>query len=242
MSELPPSKPTLELADDATGMVVRAAAWIGELAAAAIAARGRFRIALSGGSTPQALYPRLVRTVDWKHTDVFFGDERAVPPDDPQSNYRMAQETLLAPARVPEKNVHRWQGEAADLDAAARAYELALGVGGLLDLALLGLGADGHTASLFPNTTALTETQRLAVAVDVPALGTRRLTLTYPALLTARAVGILVAGAQKRAALAAVLRPDSSLPAARILHRGGPVVLFCDRAAFGDHPGIKAFT
>ena len=159
------------MAADVARMVVLASAFIADRAAAAIALRGRFRIALAGGSTPRALYPRLVRTVDWSHTDVFFGDERTVPPDDPQSNYRMARETLLDPARVPAKNVHRWQAEADNLDAAARAYELALGIGGSLDLALLGLGPDGHTASLFPETTALAETQRLAVAVDVPTWG-----------------------------------------------------------------------
>jgi 6-phosphogluconolactonase len=226
----------LEVADDAARMAVMASAWIADLASAAIATRGRFRIALAGGATPRALYPRLVRIVDWRHTDVFFGDERAVPPDDPQSNYRMAREMLLAPARIPDQNVYRWQGEAENLDEAARVYDQSLGAGGPLDLALLGLGTDGHTASLFPGTTALVETQRLAVAVDVPSLGTRRLTLTYPALLAARAIGFLVAGEDKRASLAAALRPDSPLPAARLLHRAGPVTLFCDRAAFGDNP------
>jgi 6-phosphogluconolactonase len=105
-------------------------------------------------------------------------------------------------------------------------------------LALLGLGPDGHTASLFPGTGALAETQRLAVPVDVPALGARRLTLTYPALLGAREVFFLVAGADKRAALANVLRPGSELPAARIVHRGAGVTIFCDRAAataLGSH-------
>ena len=159
------------------------------LAAGAIAARGRFRIALAGGSTPRALYPHLVTGVDWTRTDVFFGDERAVPPDDPQSNYRMARETLLEPARVPPANVLRWRGEAADLDAAARDYEQALRAGGarpLLDLALLGLGPDGHTASLFPGTTALAARSGWRSPSTSPALATRRLTLTYPALLAAR--------------------------------------------------------
>jgi 6-phosphogluconolactonase len=230
--------PGVEVADDLARMVVLAAAYIADLASAAIAARGRFRIALAGGSTPRALYPRLVRTVDWARTDVFFGDERVVPPDDPQSNYRMARETLLDPARVPAENVHRWRGEAADLDGAAWAYEQALGAGGELDLALLGLGADGHTASLFPGTRALEETVRLAVAVDVRALGTRRLTLTYPALTAARAICFLVAGTGKHAALTDVLRPQSGLPAARLIHRGGPVTIFCDRDALGDGPSM----
>jgi 6-phosphogluconolactonase len=228
--------PDVEVAEDLGRMVVLASAKIAELASAAIAARGRFRVALAGGSTPRALYPRLVRTVDWTRTDVFFGDERTVPPDDPQSNYRMARETLLDAAQVSAKNVHRWLGEATDLDAAARVYELALGVGGDLDLAILGLGGDGHTASLFPDTTALAETERLAVSVDVPALRTRRLTLTYPALMAARAICFLVAGPDKRAALADVLRPESTLPAARLIHRSGPVTVFCDRDAYGGGP------
>jgi len=232
----PSRGPTVEVADDLGRVVVLASALIADLASAAIAARGRFRIALAGGSTPRALYPRLVRTVDWARTDVFFGDERTVPPDDPQSNYRMARETLLDAARVSAKNVHRWLGEADDLDAAARVYELALGVGGDLDLAILGLGVDGHTASLFPDTTALAETERLAVSVDVPALGTRRLTLTYPALMAARTICFLVAGADKRAALADVLRPESTRPAARLIHRAAPVTVFCDRDAFGGAP------
>jgi 6-phosphogluconolactonase len=133
--------------------------------------------------------------------------------------------------------VHRWHAEAADLDAAARDYERTLRAGAeppWLDLALLGLGPDGHTASLFPGTAALVEQDRLAVAVDVPAVGGRRLTLTYPALLGAGAVFFLVAGSEKAAALADVLRKGSTLPAARIVHRAAPVCIFCDRPAARD--------
>jgi 6-phosphogluconolactonase len=178
-----------------------------------------------------------VTGVDWTRTDVFFGDERAVPPDDPQSNYRMARETLLEPARIPAAQIFRWRAESADLDAAAREYEQALRARGAppwIDLALLGLGADGHTASLFPGTTALAEDRRLAVPVDVPALGTRRLTLTYPALVGATHVMFLVAGSEKRAALADVLRPGSTLPAARIIHRPTRVRILCDVDAGRD--------
>jgi len=215
-------------------MAAAAADEVRALAAATIAARGRFRVALAGGSTPRAVYPHLLTGVDWTRTDVFLGDERAVPPDDPQSNYRMARETLLAPAHVPDANVRRWRTEDADLDAAARAYEQALRAGGAppwLDLALLGLGPDGHTASLFPGTSALTVEDRLAVAVDVPALKTRRLTLTYPALLGATHVFFLVSGSEKRSALAEVLRPGSTLPAARIVQRPTGVRILCDAEA-----------
>jgi 6-phosphogluconolactonase len=229
--------PELVVAESVAALVASAAASVRRAAAGAIAARGRFRVALAGGSTPRALYPLLVEGVDWTRADVFFGDERAVPPDDPQSNYRMARETLLAPARVPDANVHRWQSESPDLDAAARAYEQALRArpaAPVLDLALLGLGPDGHTASLFPGTAALSVADRLAVAVDVPALGTRRLTLTYPVFLEAGEVFFLVTGPDKRAALADVLRPDSTLPAARIIHRSRSACIFCDRAAAQD--------
>ena len=230
--------PELVVADDVASLVDLAAARIRVEAARAIAARGRFRIALAGGSTPRALYPKLVSGIDWARAEIFLGDERVVPPDDPQSNYRMARETLLGPARVPDAGVHRWQTEAADLDAAARAYEQALRAGGgppWLDLALLGLGPDGHTASLFPGTAVLAETARLAAAVDVPAMHARRLTLTYPAFTDGTgSVFFLATGAEKRAALADVLRPDSALPAARIVHRSGPVAIFCDRKATQD--------
>ena len=234
------ARPDIVVADTVATLVETAAGSIRALAADAIADRGRFRIALAGGSTPRALYPHLVTGIDWTRTDVFFGDERAVPPDDPQSNYRMARETLLEPARVPEANVFRWRAEAADLEAAARDYEQALRARGAppwIDLALLGLGPDGHTASLFPGTSALAVEDRLAVAVEVPQLATRRLTLTYPALLGAKHVMFLVTGAEKRAALANVLRPGSPLPAARIIQQSAGVRILCDAEAAQDING-----
>ena len=228
---------TLHIAPDASHLAALAAEDIRGVAAAAIAQRGRFRVALAGGSTPRAIYPHLVSGIDWARCDVFFGDERAVPPDDPRSNYRMARETLLEPARIPPANVFRWRAEAADLDAAAREYEVALRAAGgppWLDLALLGLGPDGHTASLFPGTAALAVEDRLAVAVDVSAPGVRRLTLTYPALIGATHVMFLVTGTEKRAALADVLRPGSTLPAARIVQGAAGVRILCDVDAAGD--------
>jgi len=225
--------PHIVVAADLPALVAQAAAHIRDAATAAIAARGRFRIALAGGSTPRALYPKLVDGIDWARATVFFGDERAVPPDDAQSNYRMARETLLDPARVPPANVARWRGEDPDLDAAARDYQAALTRGASapwLDLALLGMGPDGHTASLFPGTSALAEEERLAVALDVAEMGTRRLTLTYPALCGARDVCFLVTGRDKAPALASVVEAGH-LPAARIVRRAGPVTIFCDEAA-----------
>src|SRR5438045_3304797 len=125
----PTSDPTLVIAPDLDALARLAADRVRILAADAIAARGRFRIALAGGSTPRALYAQLARArdFDWGRADVFFGDERGVGPDDPQSNFRMARETLFAPAGVPPENVHRMRGEDPDLDAAARDYEIALG-------------------------------------------------------------------------------------------------------------------
>jgi 6-phosphogluconolactonase len=229
--------PALFVADDVGALVEEVAARIRAAAASAVLREGRFRVALAGGSTPRALYPKLTDGVDWTRADIFFGDERVVPPDDPQSNYRMARETLLAPARVPDANVFRWRTESPDLDAAARDYEKALcarPVGPQLDLALLGLGPDGHTASLFPGTAALAVEDRLAVPVDVPKLNTRRLTLTYPAFLDARDVFFLVTGPDKRAALADLVRPGSTVPAARIAHRARSACIFCDREAAQD--------
>jgi 6-phosphogluconolactonase len=233
-----PAGPRIVVAQHLADLVVAAAAHIRAAAAASIAARGRFRIALAGGSTPRALYPALVDAVDWTRAAIFFGDERAVGPTDPQSNYRMARETLLAPAGVPPENVFRWRAEDPDLDAAARDYEKALSADATapwLDLALLGLGPDGHTASLFPGTTALGEESRLAVAVDVPAQGAHRLTLTYPALCGAREICFLVTGREKASVLAAVLsRRAADLPASRIMRRPGSVTVFCDAAAASE--------
>jgi 6-phosphogluconolactonase len=233
----PPAAPALVVAADADGLARAAADRVRVLAADAIAARGRFRLALAGGSTPRALYVQLASTsdVDWSRTDIFFGDERTVPPDHAQSNFRMARETLLHPAAVPPENVHRMRGEDPDLDAAARRYEAALGTNPL-DVALLGMGADGHTASLFPGTTALDELTRACVAVDVPSQNTHRLTLTYPVLLAARDVLFLVAGADKADTLAGVLGPTLDRrrwPSQAILRRARPrpALLFCDRAA-----------
>jgi 6-phosphogluconolactonase len=229
---LPPA-PELVVAEDPDRLLDRAADRVRADAGAALAARGRFALALAGGATPRALYRRLVRGVDWARSELWFGDERAVPPDDPQSNYRMARESLLDPAGIPAARVRRWQAEAPDLDAAAHDYEAALRAAGgppWLDLALLGVGPDGHTASLFPGTSALDEEARLAVAVDVPTLG-RRLTLTLPALAGARALMFLVTGAAKAEALAAVLAPGSELPAARVIRRAARATIFCDLPA-----------
>ena len=210
-----------------------------EDAAGAIAERGRFAVALAGGSTPKATYEALARDhpgdVDWPNVHAFFGDERTVPPEHEDSNYRMAREALLNLVAIG--SVHRMRGELPPEEAAA-SYERDLGqfFGGefpVLDLVMLGIGEDGHTASLFPETPALEVTDRLAVANPVPKLDTTRLTLTAPVLSAARAVYFLVAGESKAKALREILEGDADprrYPAKLVRPPGGPT-WFVDRAA-----------
>lgn len=200
----------------------------------AIRRRGRFMFALSGGSTPLAVCPLLVvpprvRMLDWTKVVFFFGDERAVPPDDPRSNYHTAQRALLDYLpRMTMAQVHRMHGEADDLDAAAADYEADLrttfGVADpakrpQFDLIWLGMGADGHTASLFPGSAALSERRRLVVANWAPGPATWRMTLTYPVLNAARHAMFVATGAEKAGALAAIRSGEEDLPAAQVCAR-----------------------
>jgi 6-phosphogluconolactonase len=203
-----------------------AAAFILEQGRAAIGARGEFRMALSGGKTPRPVYRELaVRAQDlsWERTFVTFGDERCVPPDHEQSNFRMAQESLFTPAAVPERSIARMRGEI-DPHVAAQEYEdqlnvLAVQKGEMVyrhDLILLGMGDDGHTASLFPGTRALDEQLRKVVANWVPKLNSWRLTFTLPLIQQARRVLFLVDGTKHPGLIDAVLGGDSQCPAARV--------------------------
>jgi 6-phosphogluconolactonase len=207
----------------------------------AIDERGRFAVALAGGSTPKATYEALARDyaerLDWSTVHVFFGDERTVPPDHEDSNYRMANEALLS--RVPVGGVHRMRGELSPAEA-AEAYEEELreffGPDGSprLDLILLGLGEDGHTASLFPETSALDVTDRWVVANPVLKLETTRLTLTVPAINAAMAVTFLVAGEGKAEALKEVLEGNAhprAFPAKFIRLENGDLTWMVDQAA-----------
>lgn len=225
-----------------------AADWFVDEARAAVQARGVCTVALTGGTTPRRTYELLAAErrraeVPWDRLQLFWGDERAVPPDDERSNFRLARDTLLAPLGIPASQIHRLEGERADLDAAAAAYARTLaavfaippdGPPPAFDLLLLGLGADGHTASLFPHAPALGERHRWVVAQHVPALDTDRLTLTMPVLNAARSTAVLVAGVHKAAALAGVLDgpPDPErLPAQRIARTSGRLVWLVDEAA-----------
>lgn len=223
-------------AEELAGAAARAFA---EKAARSIAQRGRFAVAIAGGSTPKATYGALVsdhaEDVDWPNVHVFFGDERTVPPDHEDSNYRMAREALLE--RVPVGSVHRMRGELPPEEAAASYEEdlrkFFLEEPPVLDLVMLGIGGDGHTASLFPETSALEVTDRLVVANPVLKLGTTRITLTAPILNAARKVFFLVAGEDKAGALKEILEGDADpreYPARLVQPSGGPTWMV-DRAA-----------
>lgn len=237
-------------APDALALVRLAAAEVVRRAEAALAERGRFAIALSGGSTPQTLHALLAdekgpfrARMRWESTHVFFGDERNVPPDHPDSNYGMARAALLARVPIPAGNVHRIRAEIGAA-AAALEYEAELrrlpGAGSpgaegeppRLDLVLLGLGADGHTASLFPGNGALLETARLVVAPWVEHLQAHRITLTLPAFGAARAIAFLVSGAAKAERVADVLEgAGASLPAGRVRPTHGDLLWLLDAPA-----------
>ena len=188
----------------------------------AIARRGRYYVALAGGSTPRKTYRLLTETarrslLDWQKVEFFFGDERSVSPDHADSNFRMAREMLLSPLAISEKQIHRMPAEESDLAAAARAYEQELaavfgrphpGPPPAFDLILVGMGADGHTLSLFPNTAALGNQTDWVVANEVPQLNTWRMTLTATLAKRARQVLFVTAGAEKAPALKQVLEGD----------------------------------
>jgi 6-phosphogluconolactonase len=226
------SEPRVSLRDGAelrvfpagAALIDAAARELGEHARAAVRARGSFSIALAGGSTPADLYRALARCIDadgraggdvaqpWDATQLWFGDERCVPPTHPDSNYRMAHETLIGPLRLPEQRVHRMRGElsaeqgAADYETEIRSvFALAPGALPRFDLVLLGIGEDGHTASLFPGTAALGERDRIVAPNYVPRLDAHRITLTMPTLCNARRVWIFAVGERKAEILQAVL-------------------------------------
>jgi len=207
--------------------------WIADALEADLRESGRCTVALAGGGTPRPVYERLARdprarALRWKDVDIYFGDERAVPPADPESNYGMVVSVLLATDPISAARVHRLEAERPDRDAAAREYGAALP--DRLDLLLLGMGADGHTASLFPGSPALEERTRRVVAVTGPKPPVARLTITPPVIAAARRVAVLVAGAGKAATVArAVEGPARPTDLPVQLALGG--VWFLDREA-----------
>ena len=195
-----------------------------------IDARGVFRVALSGGSTPKQVYPLLLEparrdAVDWAAVEFFWGDERAVPPDHPESNFGVAYGMLISQLpNARQDRIHRMPAEAPDLDAAALSYEselrLAFGTRGdkppAFDLIWLGMGPDGHTASLFPGSTGLEERHRWVIANFAPSQNAWRMTLTFPVLKAGRDVVFVVTGADKADALREIRAGGTDLPAARV--------------------------
>jgi 6-phosphogluconolactonase len=215
----------------------------------AVAQRGRFTIALSGGSTPKGLFNLLatnaLTVLPWERMFFFWGDERHVPPTDPDSNYRMAQETMLSKVPVPPGNVFRMAAENPDAEAVAEDYEKTLwkffelepGQIPVFDLILLGMGPDGHTASLFPGTAGLQEKSRLVIANWVEKMKTSRLTFTLPVLNAARCVAFLVSGTDKAAVLRTVLEedvPGEQYPAKLVRPTDGKLIWLVDRAAASE--------
>ncbi|MBS1792232.1 MAG: 6-phosphogluconolactonase [Acidobacteria bacterium] len=219
-----------------------------EIGRRAVETSGRFAVALAGGSTPKALY-RLLTTAEfkdrlnWPRVRFFFGDERFVPADHPESNFRMAAENLFRPLEIAGTDIFRWRTELGDPDAAAADYRERLAAFFRLtaenpfprfDLILLGMGADGHTASLFPFTEALGETSLTAVANPVEKLRTVRLTTTFPVLNNAAHVIFLVAGEEKAAVLREVLEgaPEPArLPSQNVRPTAGELLWLIDRNA-----------
>ncbi len=214
----------------------------------AIDERGVFRVAMSGGGTPKQVYPLLLEperrdAIDWGKVEFFWGDERSVPPDDPEANFGVAYRMLLSklPGVRPER-IHRMQAESADLDAAALSYEseirLAFDARGeeapRFDLIWLGMGPDGHTASLFPGTDALEEAERWVVGNHVPEKDTWRMTLTFPVLNAGRDVVFVVTGADKAEPIRSIRAGGSGLPAERV--SGDRVEWIVDAAAAGEEP------
>lgn len=238
-----PSEARLEILSNAESLARRVADWMLEVATTK---DGVLSVSLSGGSTPRRLYQLLAGSpyrnhFPWSRTHWFWGDERFVSHDDTLSNYRMVREALLSHASIPATNIHPIPTEGVTPEEAASAYERELKsfygaerldpARPLFDVTLLGLGPEGHTASLFPNTAVLAERDRWVAAV-VGAKSEARITLTYPALESSRNAAFLVAGEEKRAVLARLRRGDDSLPAAR-LHPTGALWIFGDAAAVG---------
>jgi 6-phosphogluconolactonase len=234
----------IKIVPDAAALNRVAAAEFRSAADSAIAEHGWFRVALSGGNTPRTVYELLAAeyktALRWEKVHIFFGDERHVPPDHPDSNYRMANEALLSQVPIPAENVHRVRTEL-DPEVAAKDYEEQIRAEFELknnevprfDMILLGLGPDGHTASLFPGTAALNETSRLVAPNWVEKFHTFRITLTFPVLDHAAEDLFLVSGQDKAQILKAVLGPQGATdyPAQRVRPENGRLLWLLDQDA-----------
>ncbi|MEO8899389.1 MAG: 6-phosphogluconolactonase [Candidatus Dormibacter sp.] len=227
---------TVRVLTDPIAVAAAVAQWVSEQSARC----NPFRIALAGGSTPQFLYEALASStfkagIDWSRWQVYFSDERAAPPDHHDSNYRLVHDTLLLRAPVPPGQIHRIEADGPDLDAAAAAYSRLLeadcGRPPRLDVVLLGLGADGHTASLFPGTPALDVVDAWTTRGRADFEPLDRVTMTFPAINAAAHIAFQVTGSEKGDALRGVV--DGSVPAARVRAADGELLWFLDAAAAG---------
>jgi 6-phosphogluconolactonase len=234
----------MAVVSDAEALRHAAAGEFVNCATSAVRERGRFTVALSGGNTPRAVYSLLAEkyahSLSWERVFVFFGDERHVPPDHPDSNFRMANESLLSRVPIPATNVYRIQAElaapvAADQYQAGLQEFFSLRNGELpqFDLVMLGMGEDGHTASLFPGTAALEETSRTVVANHVEKLQTDRITLTFPVLNAATEVLIIIAGENKAPIIRDIVNsPEKCLyPIQRVRPRNGRLLWLLEQQA-----------
>jgi 6-phosphogluconolactonase len=236
--------PEIRILNDSADLFKAAAAEFALQAASAVHRKGSFSVALSGGSTPKGLYTLLAGkqapAVPWAATSVFLSDERFVPADDPESNFRTANETLLSKVPIPAGNIFRMKTEEPDPEQVAAQYQSAIenhfasrpGQIPTFDLILLGLGPDGHTASLFPDSTALQEKKLLVVSNWVKKFQTYRLTFTYPLINQAAFVMFLVSGSDKAEIVRQVFEdPDANLPAQSIKPSNGKLLWLMDRNA-----------
>lgn len=245
--------PDINIHCDNQAVAAAAAAYVLEVGQEAIRTKGRFFIALSGGSTPEILYralasPAFADRFDWSRATFFFSDERCVPPHDPRSNYALADKTLFTPLNITSSQVNRMPGESSDPQVAASEYEQRLhlatktlpSVQPSLDLILLGLGEDGHTASLFPGSSSLRDHQHAITTARSPKDPPNRLTMTIAAINKASVILFLVTGTGKAGVVRAVLYPktdaERQLPASLVKPEEGRLVWFLDRAAAAELP------
>jgi len=248
-----PAVPDIRIHRDSQAWAEAAAEFVSEVGKDAVRTNGRFLIALSGGTTPETLYraltsPAFADRFDWSRTTFFFSDERCVPLDDPRSNYALAKKGLFTPLNIMPSQVYRMAGESSDPQAAAFEYEQQLRLATKtsssnqpsLDLVLLGLGEDGHTASLFPGATILRDHQRVIAATQSPKDPPNRLTMTLAAINRASVILFLVTGIGKAGVVRAILDPrteaERQLPAALVSPEEGRLIWFLDRAAAAELP------
>lgn len=243
----------IRIQSDSQAVAEAAAEFVLEVGGEAVRAKGRFVLALSGGTTPETLYrvlasPAFINRFDWSRAIFFFSDERCVPPNDPRSNYALADKTLFTPLNIPPSQIYRMAGESSDPQAAASEYEEQLrlatntapSVPPSLDLILLGLGEDGHTASLFPGSPILRDFRHAIATTQSPKDPPNRLTMTLAAINRASVVLFLATGSGKAEVVRAILDPkteaERQLPASLVKPEEGQLIWFLDQAAAAKLP------